>query len=408
MNAYVVRIDRTNGAPVRGWRMGPSAQWSGGALGGIWGNSIAVDEENNIYVTGGFYGTVYMDPDTTNQQQGWGYGPLSAVGWRELYVWKWNGGAAKVEWYRGSTSINNASMADGVDVAVDGCGNVYVAGVYKPMQVFIDTVSLSTTTNSTEPLVYKVAYWGCPSCQLVRACTSYEPPSGTKVWSQSGVYWDTVGGGNSDPLCSEVTRYVVTIDPTVEVFLNPQWEGDTINLYCDYLIEAYPDGGAFTFSQGGSPLPPGVVLWGRKAPSLYSFASSASGWITYTYHYENEEGCWGQASGQVYVGSSGGGGGLSGPCAPWKVVPERPSEPATQRQPVRVMVREEVAEVYLTDKHLTPYRYGVYDVHGRLLRSGKLTAMGDRYGVPLAELPAGVYLLTLPEVGFYGRVVKMR
>jgi len=96
------------------------------------------------------------------------------------------------------------------------------------------------------------------------------------------------------------------------------------------------------------------------------------------------------------------------PCAPWKVVPERPSEPATQRRPVRVMVQDEVAVVYPLDQRVTLHQYGLYDLYGRLLHAGTVTAADGAYWVPLADLPAGIYLLTLPEIGFYGRLVKVQ
>lgn len=81
--------------------------------------SIRTDNLNNIYITGGFMGTVDMDPAMP-------LALLYSAGAYDIFIAKYNASGI-YQWAYGMGSANNDS---GADINLDGAGNLYLTGYY--------------------------------------------------------------------------------------------------------------------------------------------------------------------------------------------------------------------------------------------------------------------------------------
>ncbi len=81
--------------------------------------SIRTDSQNNIYITGGFMGTVDMDPATP-------LALLYSAGVYDIFIAKYNANG-NYQWAYGMGSANNDA---GADINLDGAGNLYLTGYY--------------------------------------------------------------------------------------------------------------------------------------------------------------------------------------------------------------------------------------------------------------------------------------
>ncbi len=90
---------------------------AGGLGNGDRGNSIALDNSGNIYITGSFDGTVDFDP-------GMGVANLQTKGFQDIFIAKYDASGNYVY----AISIGSPDDDYGNGIAVDGSGNVYVTG----------------------------------------------------------------------------------------------------------------------------------------------------------------------------------------------------------------------------------------------------------------------------------------
>jgi len=100
--------------------------WGGSDSDWSWdcGNGVTVDASGNVYVTGGFHGTVDFDP-------GGGSDPHTSGDWRTVFLSKFDS-SGNFKWARtwGGEAAGDVFGDSGKGVAVDGFGNVYVTGYF--------------------------------------------------------------------------------------------------------------------------------------------------------------------------------------------------------------------------------------------------------------------------------------
>ncbi|MBN4066110.1 SBBP repeat-containing protein, partial [Candidatus Amoebophilus asiaticus] len=85
-----------------------------------YGNSIAVDGSGNIYITGNFQGTTDFDPGT-------GTANLTSAGLWDIFFAKYDSGGNYV-WAKG---IGGLGWDNGLGLALDDTGNVYITGYFQ-------------------------------------------------------------------------------------------------------------------------------------------------------------------------------------------------------------------------------------------------------------------------------------
>jgi hypothetical protein len=110
-----------------------------GANGADLGLAMALDAEENIWITGSFEGTVDMDP-------GAGSFPLSSTGAWDIFVTK-RSAAGELLWAGRMGGVENFDT--GYDIAVDADGNAIVAGSFMGSGDFDPGSGVSTLTASS-------------------------------------------------------------------------------------------------------------------------------------------------------------------------------------------------------------------------------------------------------------------
>jgi len=83
------------------------------------GYAIAIDDQSNIYITGGFHGTVDFDPNA-------GVANVVSVGDEDIFVAKYTS-AGNYVWAK---QMGGGDMDEGHSIAVDGDYNVYTTGYF--------------------------------------------------------------------------------------------------------------------------------------------------------------------------------------------------------------------------------------------------------------------------------------
>ncbi|MEZ4905193.1 MAG: SBBP repeat-containing protein [Spirosomataceae bacterium] len=91
-------------------------QWvqKGGGTSSEWGQGIATDGSGNVYVTGFFNGTATF-----------GATPITSAG-NDIFVVKYNSGGS-FQWVQ--KAVGGTGSEQGLGIATDGSGNVYVTGL---------------------------------------------------------------------------------------------------------------------------------------------------------------------------------------------------------------------------------------------------------------------------------------
>jgi len=111
------------------------------------GNRVAVDGAGNVYVTGFFKGTADFDPGT-------GTANLTSAGNQDIFLAKYDA-AGNYVWAK---SMGGLYDDQGLDIAVDGSGKVYVTGIFKGTADFdpgTGTANLSSVATSNDVFVSK-------------------------------------------------------------------------------------------------------------------------------------------------------------------------------------------------------------------------------------------------------------
>jgi hypothetical protein len=119
------------------------AKSMGGLRGGMSGSSITLDPSGNIYLTGEFYGTVDIDPDS-------GVFDLIAtgVGYYDIYVSKMDPGGNFI-WAK---ATGGSKHDGGNSIALDLQNNIYTCGYFNSPALMVDsTILLNAGANRDSP-----------------------------------------------------------------------------------------------------------------------------------------------------------------------------------------------------------------------------------------------------------------
>ncbi len=108
-----------------------------GGTGTDWGNSIAVDNVGNIYVTGSFAGTADLDPGTGTQL-------ISSFGENDIYIQKLDA-SGNLIWFK---QFGGIESDQGKSITVDESGNVYVGGLFSETVDFDPGTGINNLTSS--------------------------------------------------------------------------------------------------------------------------------------------------------------------------------------------------------------------------------------------------------------------
>lgn len=170
------------------------------------GRSIALDDQKNLYVTGGFSGSMDMDPSS-------GYLPLSTFNLnRNAFVAKYDS-TGRISWAFSIGGNNNDSQ--GNSICLDKLGNIYVTGYYEGDQDF-------------DPSPTQTSYLFSNSGTADAFIAKYRQ-DGTFLWAKS------IGGGSFDEGKS------ISADAS-GVYVTGNYESNSMTVN--------PDGGNFVNNQG--------------------------------------------------------------------------------------------------------------------------------------------------------------
>ena len=195
----------TDDAFVAKYDTSGTVQWARGFGGGDYDNGygIATDSSGNVYVTGGFTGSVTIGPGTTL---------TGSEFFENAFVAKYDT-SGTVQW---ATSIDGTGSDNGYGIATDSGGNVYVVGDYTNGSITIGSTTL-TSAGTTDAFVAKYS----PSKYL-------HINTGLEVGT-ANLHVDTVnsrvGIGTSTP---EATLHVEG-----NVYMSSNLEVGTANLFVD-------------------------------------------------------------------------------------------------------------------------------------------------------------------------------
>jgi hypothetical protein len=234
-DAFAFKLDST-GTTVWARNFGGSA----GAY--TYGNSIAVDSTGNVYL-GGYFTS---DPLTTPE--------LAQIGSRDAFAFKLNT-AGTTTW--SANFGGTGATATGNSIAVDGSGNVYLAGTFGTASLTTPPLTLSASqhgfvlkqlipacgsANATTPLVTSA-----PSANLCATGTA-----GSVTASNSAYTWSCsssgVGGVSS---CSASRGYTVAPNATGSGSITPSTP-QVVAYNATTPFTAAPASGYFVNTWGGS------------------------------------------------------------------------------------------------------------------------------------------------------------
>lgn len=112
--------------------------------------SIAVDDYENVYVTGGFYGTIDFDPDSKVYNLTSNY--------TDSYILQLNS-SGDFRWVKQYKSVDKEAVNGGSYVAVDKLGNIYVSGFFGrslDLDPGIDTLIIRTQIGEQRSYILKL------------------------------------------------------------------------------------------------------------------------------------------------------------------------------------------------------------------------------------------------------------
>ena len=219
----------TDDAFVAKYDTSGTVQWARGFGGGDYDNGygIATDSSGNVYVTGGFTGSVTIGPGTTL---------TGSEFFENAFVAKYDT-SGTAQWAKGITG--QFTNARGYGITTDSDGNVYVTGYYYPTATFAPGTTL-TSVGSYDPFVAKYDTSG--TVQWATSIDGTGSDNGYGIATDSGgnvyVVGDYTNGSitiGSTTLTSAGTTdaFVAKYSPSKYLHINTGLEVGTANLYVD-------------------------------------------------------------------------------------------------------------------------------------------------------------------------------
>jgi hypothetical protein len=205
-----------------------TVQWAKGITGQFTnarGYGITTDSDGNVYVTGYYADTATFAPGTT----------LTGAGYSDAFVAKYDT-SGTVQW---ATSIGGTNVDYGYGIATDSGGNVYVTGKYTGTATFAPGTTL-TSAGSTD--VFVVRYDTSGTVQWATSIGGTGPDSGRGIATDSGgnvyVVGDYAGTvtfapGTTLTNAGSYDAFVAKYSPLKNLRINTGLEVGTANLYVD-------------------------------------------------------------------------------------------------------------------------------------------------------------------------------
>ena len=182
--------------------------WSinfGGPEYGAFVNALAIDDQKNIFATGGFLGSIDLDP-----------GPDSAgftsMGSSDIYLAKFD----SLGNYQWGQTVGGLSQNSSTGLHLDQQENILLFGTFKSA-IDLDPGPGEFTFSSngqTDPFIAKYTCTGNTQFSQT-ACQEYISPSGNHIWSNSGIYSDTLFYGTECFNSLTIDLDIIQLDSTV-------------------------------------------------------------------------------------------------------------------------------------------------------------------------------------------------
>ena len=194
-DVYVIKLD-SNGLFV--WAKGL------GSAGEEYGESIALDSNSNLYITGYFTGTVDFNPGPATNN-------LSATGaFYDSFLLSLDS-SGLFRWAKDMNGLSNVQIYDSYR---SNNGDIYCTGRFSSTCDFDPGASVFNLTSNGGMDIFVQKFFECTNqgySITANACSSYTSPSGNFIWTVSGIYNDTIF---NSALCDSA-YYVITVNLNV-------------------------------------------------------------------------------------------------------------------------------------------------------------------------------------------------
>ncbi len=235
-----------------------------------YGRSVATDKNGNVYITGGFNGTVHLGTKILRSGMG-----------TDLFIVKFDSNG-NILWAKEGTEHTNFDFSKGIVVATDEPGNILVAGGISDTVSFGAYTFMNPNPGYLYPILLKYdpngnVIWGRQGLPSSKAMGEYAiiGSMATDKFDniyECGEFTDTISFAsntlttNND---SNINTYLVKYSPSGRVLWAKQSEGS-------YLISI--DGGCVTTDMEGNPYLGGSFLYSAQFGShslntTYSFSN---------------------------------------------------------------------------------------------------------------------------------------
>ncbi|MEX0966298.1 MAG: T9SS type A sorting domain-containing protein [Bacteroidia bacterium] len=203
-------------------------------------NAIYTDQKDNIYLTGGFRGTVDFDPSGNNAY-------ITSKSNNDMYFAKYDS-AANYMWAKPIGVIYGYQEARAI--VVQDTGIIYLTGLFTHTVDFSASPRIANfVTPNVYPSIFLAKYTNCEISQnniFANGCDSFISPSGEYIWTTSGVYSDTLLNSSG---CDSIITVNLTInqitDSSIQIFfcdsfISPsnKYIWNSSGIYTDTLLNA--------------------------------------------------------------------------------------------------------------------------------------------------------------------------